>query len=468
LSARIAIWVAVVAAVLAAASSANAAFPGRNGLLAVQPLHGNGIVLVAYGGQSRRICTDVAVCGHPVRPRFSPDGRSLVFAGPAIRLIATDGTCQNCRFGVAPNPAVMPSGNMVTFVSGGVLAVDGVDGIRLATLIRSVSDAVWSASGKLAVVRHGGVWEGTPGKLRALGRGSSPSWSPNGTRLAFVRGGWITVASLSGGADRRLARGGSPAFSPDGKWIAFIDPSRRLQVIGSFGGRARTVGTVRGLAVDWQPVPAHPAACVAPPGAKVIAQSSQGVVTTEAGPNPGDGVMLAQTAAMGCLFADGRERLLEQTPFNSIDGATEYPMAALGGTYAAVMTHDYDEHYDSVDDQKVDVFDLRTGAASGFGGESALGCPEDVATCSTIDQVVVGSQGGSAVHIIDESAPPSGCTPSPCRMERIVASDRAGVQTVATSAFDPQTGPQLTGLTLTGSTLSWSDHGSPKSVQLTL
>jgi Tol biopolymer transport system component len=71
-----------------------------------------------------------------------------------------------------------------------------------------------------------------------------PSWSPNGTQVAFVRGRWTTarhslapsyfslyVASADGTNLRRLARCGftdcadwtqsKPAWSPDGKWIAF-------------------------------------------------------------------------------------------------------------------------------------------------------------------------------------------------------------------------------------------------------
>lgn len=55
------------------------------------------------------------------------------------------------------------------------------------------TDAVWSAGGKLAVVRKGHVWIGRPGKLRSIGTGRSPSWSPNGSRLAIVRGAWIVI-----------------------------------------------------------------------------------------------------------------------------------------------------------------------------------------------------------------------------------------------------------------------------------
>jgi hypothetical protein len=38
-----------------------------------------------------------------VRPRWSPDGRALVFANPAIRIGYTDGSCMSCTFGAAPS-----------------------------------------------------------------------------------------------------------------------------------------------------------------------------------------------------------------------------------------------------------------------------------------------------------------------------------------------------------------------------
>jgi hypothetical protein len=57
--------------------------------------------------------------------------------------------------------------------------------------------------------------------------------------------------------------------------------------------------------------------------------------------------------------------------------------------------------------------------------------------------------------------------PGACADEQIDASDRTGVHTLASSTeFEPQTGHQLTGMTLTGDTLSWNDHGSPHSAQL--
>jgi WD40-like Beta Propeller Repeat len=205
------------------------------------------------------------------------------------------------------------------------------------------------------------MWIGRPGELRSIGRGGSPSWSGDGSRFAFVRRGWITVRRASGGASRRVVRGTAPAFSPDGRSIAFVDGRHRIEVISSAGGKARPVGRVRGLAVDWQPLPAHPASCVPPPRANVIAQSGETVVTSETGPPTADGYVFPATAVMGCLTANGRERVLESSLSNNIDGATDYPMAALGGTYAGVFAHNYDEHYPG-ESNTVDVFDLRTGA----------------------------------------------------------------------------------------------------------
>jgi hypothetical protein len=118
-----------------------------------------------------------------------------------------------------------------------------------------------------------------------------------------------------------------------------------------------------------------------------------------------------------------------------------------------------DRHY-GPDPSAVSVFDLRTGQKSGFGGEQAI-CDNGLATCNKIDALVVGADGVSAVHVCQETA-------NGCGTEQIIAADRTGVRTLDSSTDpEPQAGPQLTGMTLTGDTLSWNDHGSPKSAQLT-
>ncbi len=63
---------------------------------------------------------------------------------------------------------------------------------------------------------------------RVVRHGSSPSWSPDARKLAFVRGNDLWVFELAGKKERRLVRNGAAcpncgaaSWSPDGRQIAF-------------------------------------------------------------------------------------------------------------------------------------------------------------------------------------------------------------------------------------------------------
>jgi len=71
------------------------------------------------------------------------------------------------------------------------------------------------------------------GLKQLTGPGSSPSWSPDGRRLAFMKGSvpseGIYVVQADGSGMILVARGdsGGPSWSPDGRRIAFAGRSGR-------------------------------------------------------------------------------------------------------------------------------------------------------------------------------------------------------------------------------------------------
>jgi dipeptidyl aminopeptidase/acylaminoacyl peptidase len=98
-----------------------------------------------------------------------------------------------------------------------------------------------SLSGRIAFDNFDDVWTiGADGTdltrlTHSPGPDFDPSWSPDGTRIAFrsERSGEpeIWVMNADGAEQRRLAAGLSPAWSPDGSLIAFAGASGSLSLI---------------------------------------------------------------------------------------------------------------------------------------------------------------------------------------------------------------------------------------------
>jgi Tol biopolymer transport system component len=112
------------------------------------------------------------------------------------------------RLAVPSQPALSPDGSLVAYV--------------LRTL-----DAEHDRS-------HDELWTvpaagGAPRRLTGGPQDSTPVWSPDGSRLAFLRAGQVHVVSPSGGEPQQvtdLPRGaGTPAWSPDGTRLVLPTPS---------------------------------------------------------------------------------------------------------------------------------------------------------------------------------------------------------------------------------------------------
>jgi WD40-like Beta Propeller Repeat len=323
--ARAWIALAVLAVLWSTATTAAASFPGRNGTIVygwtiANKYVGSPTSIRTVDPRSRLVRTlrdcPLRTDGWPLSypdchvsaPRYSPDGARIAFptiqysyppgepwvVQPALTVLSADGSLGNER--TVPHTfhrlAWSPAGDRfllqrplgpgaATSAFGIVLAAP--DGVELGSVTPPGTQTPdWSSTGEIAFgrlrepcpPRCGDVYvTRLDGKSRRLTHrgGSEPSWSPRGTKLAFVRVSGsrrdIYIVRRNGRGLRRLTyRGGhSPAWSPDGKWIAFI---RRgdIYVVRTNGRDLRRLVDELGpdssfglgpqvQSIDWQPLP---------------------------------------------------------------------------------------------------------------------------------------------------------------------------------------------------------------------
>lgn len=281
---------ATAAAVLIAAPTASAVFPGRNGVLATWGFCGNSTsctgpkikFVTAHGHFAGTLdpqnCRDGSDTGtgtvdcNDTDPAWSPDGRRLAFVrDDAIWVAGRDGSDLHAVPGTSGNhgaaPAWSADGKRLVFNRGSGLAVIDATGGTPVQILTSGHGASWSSSNRIAFARgstgHENLFIVRPdgSHLRRLTSrgGSEPNWSPHASRLAFTRDRHVWTVHADGTHARRLIRltSTAPVWSPDGHAIAFegafvFDGTPDLYVARLDRlSRPWKIGTSN--AFDWQP-----------------------------------------------------------------------------------------------------------------------------------------------------------------------------------------------------------------------
>jgi Tol biopolymer transport system component len=193
-------------------------------------------------------------------PAWSPDGQRIAFQRDGyVYVINADGSSK-VRLTEGAFPAWSPDGARIVFTSSEGIAVMNADGSGVSTLIRhdfrddtyadwdmGVGKPAWSPDGERIAFEHLGDGDIQPAQIYIMNADGSdprrltsspsggryaesdPSWSPDGSRIAFWSYGYgIATVAASGGVPNSIyqnfpavAYGARPTWSPDGSTIAF-------------------------------------------------------------------------------------------------------------------------------------------------------------------------------------------------------------------------------------------------------
>jgi len=286
---------AALVGIVGASQSAYATYPGTNdGRLAFGMIVGGNVDIYSVlpnGNDLRRLTTDASF---DACPSYSPDGKEIAFCSSRsgateIWKMKQDGTKQeqvthlNGVNGNAIFPDFSPDRSKIVFgtqISGDIWVVNS-DGSG-ATQLTSGPDVdlipAWSPDGsKIVFIRNGQVWTintngggATQLTFDPAPKGQVPDWSPDGRKIAYSSGDDIWVMNANGSdqhpvfADPSTIEFGT-AWSPAGDQIAFVSfpapPSpanlgaRTIYVINADGTGKHAVHSGPGpqIVPAWQP-----------------------------------------------------------------------------------------------------------------------------------------------------------------------------------------------------------------------
>jgi Tol biopolymer transport system component len=225
------------------------------GVLAFQSEEG--IMLINADGTNLRQLTTAPDYNYDDDPAWSPSGDRIAFNRLevdtvlwrdvlGIYLINSDGT--NLVRLSPPgesdmNPTWSPDGQRIAFahqdtaplfeIKIWVMNADGTNRVPITALRQSKYCPDWSRDDRIAFTSYGVLparhLRGGPdgANLSTLWDDSDddwrPAWSPDGSRIAFERNGYVFLVDQDGTHLEQLTTGfaGAPAWSPDGKYVVF-------------------------------------------------------------------------------------------------------------------------------------------------------------------------------------------------------------------------------------------------------
>jgi dipeptidyl aminopeptidase/acylaminoacyl peptidase len=158
-------------------------------------------------------------------PYWSPDARQVAFDLGGL------------------NAALVPAGHgSVMTIEGGMVRGFRPDGTELLVEARGATDLVTPAGGQLGRVN-----------------GIAASWSPDGGRIAFLRGDTLYVSDPTGAHEQRLGvvvrpaeDGAGPVWSSDGRELAIAN-NGGLAVVETDGSSSHIVGPPDAVNPSWSP-----------------------------------------------------------------------------------------------------------------------------------------------------------------------------------------------------------------------
>ena len=301
------------AAALALPSAVAAAYPGSNGEIAFTSTQDGGARHIFAAAAGLVDLTGASTSAADTQPKFSPDGRELLFTSLAPGLpnaeifVMGDNGTQRTQLTRTPtgngDATWSPDGTEIAFVSERdnevpnifIMRSDGTEVRQITHDTAGKSELAWSPTGdRIAFVRvPAGGGDREIYSVKPNGSGLTdlsndptnfdldPAWSPDGTRLAYsgpLQPGesvgmdlWIMNADGSGQhalmhENNKYSDGAYPAWSPDGTTIAFTANNGtgyyHVWSIPVAGGQNAELitnklpgGNPVDQQVDWQPAP---------------------------------------------------------------------------------------------------------------------------------------------------------------------------------------------------------------------